>query len=69
MDPILIILGIAFLVILYQIYDGEIMSSMKYGVRKTNRKTEPVKYWLNIGIQMVIWALLIQFQLGKLPIE
>ena len=68
MDPILIILGIAFLVILYQIYDGEIMSSMKYGVRKTNRKTEPMKYWLNIGIQMVIWVLLVLFQLGKLPI-
>jgi len=68
MDPILIALGIAFLVILYEIYDGEIMSSMKYGVRKTNRKTEPVKYWLNIGIQLVIWTVLVLFQLGKLPI-
>ena len=69
MDPILIVLGIAFLVILYQIYSGEIMSSMKYGVRKTNRKTEPVKFWLNIGIQLVVWVGLVLFQLGMLPIE
>ena len=68
MDPILIVLGIAFLVILYEIYSGEIMSSMKYGVRKTNRKTAPVKYWLNIGIQLVIWIALVLFQLGMLPI-
>jgi len=69
MDPILIVLGLAFLVILYQIYDGEIMSSMKYGVKKVNRKTEPVKYWANIGVQLVVWVALVLFQLGLLPIK
>jgi len=65
MDIIMVVLlGIAFLVILYQIYDGEIMSSMKYGVRKTNRKTEPVKFWVNIVIQLVIWSALMLYQLG-----
>jgi len=57
MDPILIVLGIALLVILYEIYGGEIISSMKCGVRKINRKTQPAKYWLNIGMQLVIWTL------------
>jgi len=69
MDPILIVLGIALLVILYEIYGGEIISSMKYGVRKINRKTQPAKYWLNIGVQLVIWTLFVLFQLGKLPIK
>ncbi len=53
MDPILVVLGIAGLVIVYQIYSGEIMSSMKYGVHKTNRKTEPVKFWLNMLVQVL----------------
>ena len=64
MDIMLLLLGIALLVILYQIYDGEIMSSMKYGVKKTNRKTEPVKFWANIVIQLVVWFALVLFQLG-----
>ena len=69
MDPILIALGVAFLVILYEIYDGEIISSMKYGACKTNRKTAPVKYWLNVGVQLAIWIALVLYQLGMLPIE
>ena len=69
MDPILILLGISFLVILYEIYDGEILSSMKYGVRKIDRKSQPVKYWLNIGVQLVIWTALLLYQLGMFPIE
>jgi hypothetical protein len=64
MDIMLLLLGIALLVILYQIYEGQIMSSMKYGVKKTNRKTEPVKFWANIVVQLVVWSALVLFQLG-----
>jgi hypothetical protein len=64
MDIMLLLLGIALLVILYQIYEGEIMSSMKYGVKKTNRKTEPFKFWANIVVQLVVWSALVLFQLG-----
>ncbi len=64
MNPILIVLGIAFFVILYQIYDGEIMSSIRHGDHRTSRKTEPVKFWVNIAVQFIIWTLLFLYQLG-----
>jgi len=68
MDPILILLGIAFLVILYEIYSGETISNRRERARSINRKNAPVKYWLNIGVQLVIWVALVLYQLGMLPI-
>ena len=64
MNWMLILLGLVFLIIVVQIYEGEILSSMKYGVRKTNRKTQPVKFWINIALQLIIWAVLVLYQLG-----
>jgi hypothetical protein len=72
MDPILIVFGLAFLVILYEIYSGEILSSIISSKRERKRsivrKTSPVEYWVNIGVHLLIWAVLVLFQMGILSI-
>jgi hypothetical protein len=64
MNWMLILLGIVFLIILSQIHEGEIMSSIKYGVRKIDRKTQPLKFWMNIAVQLAIWAAFVLYQPG-----
>lgn len=68
MDPILILLEIAFFVILYEMYSGEIISNRRERTHPINRKISPAKFWLNIGIQLVIWVVLVLYQLGMFTV-
>lgn len=60
----LIFVVIAFGIFFYEIYSGEIISGRKYGAQKTNRKTEPGKFWLSIFIQFLVLVFLLLYALG-----
>jgi hypothetical protein len=68
MNPILILWGLAFLFILYEIYSGEIPSSIVSSKREKKRsivrKTSPVEFWINIGVHLTIWIVLVILSLG-----
>lgn len=65
MNPMMVlVIGMVFLTIPYQILRGEILSFMRYGRQKILRKTEPRKFWLNIALQVVLLTLLLYYNLG-----
>ena len=59
---LLIIGGILYAILVYQIWRGEtreaIPSTSGWRAR-ISRKTEPVKFWLNIALQLIIVTVLI----------
>lgn len=65
MNPMMIlVIGLVFLTIPYQIIRGEVLSFMRYGRQKILRKTEPRKFWLNIVFQVVLLTFLLYYNLG-----
>lgn len=65
MNPMMIlVIGLVFLTIPYQILRGEILSFMRYGRQKILRRTEPRKFWWNITFQAVLLTLLLYYNLG-----
>lgn len=65
MDIMFIVLIIPFFVIIYEIYEGEIISRRRYGGDKISRKMQPARFWFNIGLQFVIvTTLVVLYQLG-----
>jgi len=61
-----ILVGLAFLVVIYEIVSGEIISRRRYRTRSISRKLEPGKFWLNIVIHLVIVSVLMAYTLGYL---
>jgi len=61
-----ILVGLAFLVVIYEIVSGEIISRRRYRTRSISRKLEPSKFWLNIVIHLVIVSVLMAYTLGYL---
>lgn len=65
MNPmLLLVIGLVFLTIPYQIISGEVLSFMRYGRQRIFRKAEPRKFWLNLGFQAVFLTFLLYYNLG-----
>ena len=64
MNIYVILIGIAYLVVLYEIWSGETISNRRSHARSVSRKAEPVKFWLNIAVHLIILTVLMIYNLG-----